>query len=235
SPCEYATAFAPLAPSASEPLARGYRKIAIRGQTPTVLRYPLQSRFGQPTKLDSAFVRSRRHGEANVNRRRVASCAWHEALDRGQHTVLRPQRAVLREILKKARNPTIGAPLGDALQRAQPVREQRDEVDRHRVLQTVSRCKVPAARLEPVGRQPLRRPIALGDPRTLTRDVHDAALGHVPGREARLPRAKAEIGLFVVKEVVLVEAADRVEYCAANHHRGPRYPIDRLRDRAHVL
>src|SRR5580704_17552706 len=109
-----------------------------------------------------------------------------------------------REIRKKVRNAAVYASLDNAFQGTQSMCQQRDDVGRHRVAYTVGCREVPTPRLEPIGRQPLWRRLMPRKLSDLVCDVHDAALGHVPSRETRFLRAKAEVGLLEIEEVVLV-------------------------------
>src|SRR6185369_4412739 len=82
-----------------------------------------------------------------------------------------------------------------------------------------------APRLEPV-----RRPAShLADARRRSLAVDDARIGDRPARPARAPCAPAEVDLFEVEKVALVEAADPLEHLTADDERGARDPVAALR------
>src|SRR5215469_11604245 len=117
------------------------------------------------------------------------------------------------------RNTVMLAPQGHTFEEPQRVRNRRYYVSDHGVTCAMIDGKISTARFEPVGGQALQFVLGCRYFCTLSGDVHDTALRHIPRREAGLSGTQAEVGFLEVEKVVFVEATDLFDDAPTNHHR----------------
>src|SRR5262249_23670638 len=123
-----------------------------------------------------------------------------------------------QQVDQKVRNTLMSAPLYQALEGPNSVRQQRHEVGDHCVDDAMVGGKISTARLEPVCGQALRHCLLVRYVRSLSDYMHDTAIRHIPGRDACSLCAKAEVSLLEIQEIGLVKAANAIEYAPADHH-----------------
>src|SRR4051794_18114899 len=83
-------------------------------------------------------------------------------------------------------------------------------------------------RVEPVARTALGQPLHPRHAGALADEVDDLAVRDVPAGPSRAGGAEAEIRLFVVHEVPVVEQADALDQLRADHHARARDPVYRF-------